>query len=63
MPHGEYAECPQCGKTAYGHDEIEELFGYRYAGTMPQSWCRECRSGGNGSSGIVSLFSFDEDDD
>lgn len=44
MPHGEYAECPHCGLVAHGRDEIEELFGYRYDGTMPQSWCRECRS-------------------
>lgn len=46
MPHGEYAECPQCGKIARGRDEIEELFGYRYEGTKPQSWCKECRSSG-----------------
>lgn len=44
MPHGEYAECPHCCKTAYGRDEIEEKFGYRYGGTVPQSWCRDCRS-------------------
>lgn len=44
MPHGEYAECPHCGKVAHGREEIEELFGYRYLGTVPQSWCRECRS-------------------
>ena len=25
-------------------EEIEELFGYRYEGKKPQSWCRECRS-------------------
>lgn len=24
MSHFEYAECPQCGKTAYGRSEIEE---------------------------------------
>lgn len=44
MPYGEYAECPHCGLVAHGREEIEELFGYRYGGTMPQSWCRECRS-------------------
>ena len=46
MPYGEYAECPNCGKTAYGEDEIQKLFGYRNMGdgrTIPQSWCRECR--------------------
>ena len=46
MPYGDYAECPQCGKTAFGEDEIEELFGYRNMGDgrrIPQSWCRECR--------------------
>lgn len=49
MPYGEYAECPNCGKTAHGKDEIEELFGYRNMGdgrTIPQSWCRDCRSSG-----------------
>ena len=46
MSNGEYAECPQCGKVAYGKEEIEELFGYRYDGKKPQSWCRECRSSG-----------------
>ena len=47
MSHFEYAECPQCGKTAYGRSEIEEKFGYRYGGTTPQSWCKECRALGN----------------
>ena len=47
MAHGEYAECPQCGVIAYGHEEIEEIFGYRYGGTKPQSWCKACRSNGN----------------
>lgn len=47
MPHGEFAQCPHCGKTAYGHDEIEAEFGYRFGGTKPQSWCRECRSSRN----------------
>ena len=46
MPHGEYANCSKCGKVAHGHDENEVLFGYRYFGTKPQSWCRECRSNG-----------------
>ena len=47
MPYGEYAECPNCGKTAHGVDEIRILFGYRNMGdgrVIPQSWCRECRS-------------------
>lgn len=46
MPHYEIAICPHCGKQACGKDEIEELFGYRYDDTMPQSWCKECRSSG-----------------
>lgn len=49
MPYGDYAECPNCGKVAYGEDEIEEEFGYRNMGsgkTIPQSWCRDCRSQG-----------------
>lgn len=24
MPYGEYAQCPCCGKTAYGKDNIEK---------------------------------------
>lgn len=44
MHNGEYAECPHCGKIAFGHSEIEEEFGYRYNGTVPQSWCRQCRA-------------------
>ena len=43
MPHGKYAECPKCGKIAW-NDDIEIEFGYRYEGTKPQSWCKECRS-------------------
>lgn len=49
MPYGEYAECPCCGKMAYGEDEIEEKFGYRDMGDgriIPQSYCRACRSAG-----------------
>jgi hypothetical protein len=54
MPYGDYAECPNCGKVAYGEDEIEERFGYRNVGPgkrIPQSWCRECRSHGLGNIG------------
>jgi hypothetical protein len=25
MPYDEYAQCPDCGKTAHGKDEIEKL--------------------------------------
>ena len=25
MPYGEYAQCPCCGKTAYGEDELKEV--------------------------------------
>lgn len=44
MPYGEYAQCPCCGKTAYGEDEIEQEFGYRNMGDgryIPQSYCRD----------------------
>ena len=34
MPYGEYAQCPCCGKTAFGKDEIEEDFGYRNMGMV-----------------------------
>ncbi len=50
MPYGDYAECPHCGKIAYGEDEIEEEFGYRNMGNgrvIPQSWCKECRANGD----------------
>lgn len=56
MPHGEYAVCPQCGATAIGHDEIEEIFGYRYGGTKPQSWCRDCRSSSSSSREEINDF-------
>ena len=26
MPHDEWAECPNCGKTAWGRNEIEAEF-------------------------------------
>lgn len=42
----EYAQCPGCGKTAQGEDEIEINFGYRTlegGKQIPHSWCRECR--------------------
>lgn len=47
MPHFEMAECPVCGKTEYGRNEIDKEFGYRYDATVPQSWCRKCRSLGS----------------
>lgn len=56
MAHGEYAECPQCGIVAFGHDEIEEVFGYRYGGSKPQSWCKACRSTGNDSNERLSAY-------
>lgn len=33
MPYGDYAECPNFGKVAYGEVEIEEEFGYRNMGS------------------------------
>jgi len=41
--------CPRCRKhgvstVAVGNEEIERLFGWRYEGRMPQSWCHACRS-------------------
>ena len=56
MPHGEYAECPQCGLVAHGEDEIEELFGYRYGHTKPQSWCKECRNKEKNFGGKLSVW-------
>lgn len=48
MPYTITAECPCCGKVADGVDEIEEKFGWRVPNdkTIPQSYCRECRSAG-----------------
>lgn len=49
MPYGDYAECPHCGKIVYGEEDIEDEFGFRNTGskTIPQSWCRDCRSQGS----------------
>lgn len=46
MPNTIHAKCPQCEKEAHGKDKIDELFGWRVVNgkTVPQSWCRECRS-------------------
>ena len=46
MPYKIEAACPCCGKTAYGIEEIERLFGWRKPDNkqIPQSYCRECRS-------------------
>lgn len=46
MPNTVKAECPNCGKTANGKGEIEQLFGWRTVNgkEVPQSWCYECRS-------------------
>lgn len=41
MPYGEYAQCPCCGKTTYGKNEMERKFGYRNMGDgryIPQSY-------------------------
>lgn len=39
-----FACCPRCGKEAQNKPDVIELFGLRYGGTKPQSWCIECRS-------------------
>lgn len=46
MPHVVNAECPVCGKTANGYNEIEEKFGWRFVNgkKIPQSYCIACRS-------------------
>ena len=46
MPYKIEAACPCFGKTAYGIEEIERLFGWRKPDNkqIPQSYCRECRS-------------------
>ena len=43
MPHDEWAECPNCGRTAWGRSEIEAEFGYRYGGKVPQLWYCQVR--------------------
>lgn len=40
----EIAECPRCKKHAEGRFEIDFLFGYRYEGKIPQSYCKICRN-------------------
>lgn len=42
-PEDKMAFCPKCQKEARGHEEITKLFGWRYKGKTPQSWCKECR--------------------
>jgi len=46
MPYTIEARCPCCGKYAGSYDEIELLFGWREVNgkTIPQSYCRACRS-------------------
>ena len=69
MSHEDYAECPYCGVTAYGSDEIEELFGYD--GKEPELYCRECRIQGADKADLLDLacaigrkvFADDEYDD
>lgn len=41
------ADCPRCKLEAKGDEEIEAKFGFRtiQGKTIPQSWCRRCRSG------------------
>lgn len=56
MPNGSYAECPNCGIIAHGDDEIEEIFGFRYGHTKPQSWCKECRSNRASASERLSVW-------
>lgn len=44
------AVCPQCGAIATGRKEINDVFGFRYGGTVPQSWCKACRNDSSYSS-------------
>ena len=39
--------CPRCALEAQGNEEIEGKFGFRitHETSIPQSWCRRCRSG------------------
>ena len=41
------AKCPRCALESSGDEEIEAKFGFRtiQEKTIPQSWCRRCRSG------------------
>jgi len=36
--------CPRCGAHAACPEEIDLVFGWRYEGTTPQSWCHDCRT-------------------
>lgn len=36
--------CPHCDVVAENPEEITEVFGWRIQGTMPQSWCKRCKS-------------------
>ena len=39
------AKCPDCGKTASGKIQVNQIFGYRrFQGkTYVQSYCKDCR--------------------
>jgi len=37
-------QCPKCHIWAEGEEQIDELFGWRYEGQTPQSWCKTCRN-------------------
>ncbi len=44
-------KCENCGKAVSGKDELEEHFGWRKltsGKTIPQAWCRHCRSSKKG---------------
>ncbi|MCL2521026.1 MAG: hypothetical protein FWE37_08535 [Spirochaetaceae bacterium] len=43
MPNNISADCPCCYTKAVGRKEIEEKFGFRNDGKVPQSYCKECR--------------------
>lgn len=47
-PPGMHKCCPQCGESADGEEQIDEIFGFRTMKPedeyqVPQTWCRECR--------------------
>lgn len=50
------ANCPRCGDTATGREDIQAVFGFRYAGTKPQSQCRRCRKTGRTGPSLPSVM-------
>jgi len=46
-------ECPKCGVRAETKDECREVFGLRYGGEKPSTYCKRCFAGESFEAGVV----------